>query len=291
EPPLPRESYREPADSLHLPRPTVTNNAHDVHQKYDEPKTEAEIASPLKSLTNSKGKLYFGSSFNNNSSNGVSEKPQNQQTRLLKNLMNFTPRLVRSPTLGELTRGDIITSSNRSFGVPNPRDTAASTRHKPDLAAQFHNSKNEPREKSLSEQNLSPSRRSTANFSQMVPSDANVEVPLKTGRGIGAGKCATPIPQRSTRIFSSRGPISLMQTSVNKDKNIVRTSELLNRLENNGSVRNVLKCKEENGTAVDNTYDLDVAENGDSFSSENTIENEAPVVTAYPDHPERDSLD
>ncbi|XP_069191181.1 proton channel OtopLc [Procambarus clarkii] len=279
----PRESYKEPADSIHLPRPTVSNRLLDVHQSYDEPKSDPEISSPLKNLANSQGKLYFGSGFRNIA--GVSEKPPNHQTGLLKNLMSFTPKLVRGPTLGELMRGDIITSSNRSSGVPNPGDPQASTSRNEAALLDKTSVKNAPQGKSFSEQNLSPSRRSTTNISQMVSRDPIVHIAPRAGRG--AGKPPTPIPQRSARIVSPRRPPSLMQTNINKDKNIVRTAEPLNRLDNNSCVRTVVENER-----VDHTYDLDVVlENGDSSSSEIIIENDAPSVKAYPDHPERDSLD
>lgn len=273
-----RESYGEPVDALHLPRPTISHRLQDDQQNYDDPKDDPD---DLRDISSSQGKLYFGSSFITH--NEALEKPSNQPTGVLNNLKNLTPKILRGPTLGEMLRGDIVTSSNRSFGVPNPRDPEASARYKkreyPVQRFDDFSAKDSVRGKSLSDQNLSQSQISTANINQIISNGLNNEAEQMLGRSAGLSvKPPTPIPQRSTRIINSRRPPSLKKININKERNVGRTAELQNRTENN-SFLIVPESVNENGICVEHTYDLDIIENGVSCSVEGSIENGSSTLT------------
>lgn len=278
-----RDSYREPRDALHLPRPTFSPRPVDddgdddddnEHEGYNEPRDErAPDASPLKARVNSQGRLYFGSSIRIH--NGAFEKQSNLAAA--NNLMSATPKLVRGPTLGELLhRGDAATSSSRSYGVPNPRDPDASQRFGPRAADAGDASALEaPRSRSFSEQNLSPSRRSTANVSQLSAKGLGSELGAPARARPVVGKPPTPVPQRSARIVNSRRQ-SFRQTNINREgRNSVRNNNQQSTTQN-GSLRNIPDAVNRNINHPEHTYDLDVVENGNSCSLSRTNENGKP---------------
>lgn len=126
---------------------------------------------------------------------------------------------------------------------------------------------------------MSPSRKSTANITQLVSTsglhtEAGPSGSNRLGRGSNVlGKPPTPMPQRSTRVVNSREqPPSLRQINLIQTRNFVRTPGSLNRTDN--AVKNVQnKNVSANASRLDHTYDLDVVENGDSCSSDASGEN------------------
>ncbi|XP_042873662.1 putative uncharacterized protein DDB_G0279653 [Penaeus japonicus] len=277
-----RDSYREPRDALHLPRPTFSPRPVDDdgddddndHEGYNEPRDERDPdPSPLKARVNSQGRLYFGSSIRIN--NGAFEKQSNISSA--NNLMNATPKLVRGPTLGELLhRGDVVTSSSRSYGIPNPRDPDVSQRFLQRQADGGDASTHDvPRSRSFSEQNLTPSRKSTANISQLNAKGLNNELGVPARARPVVGKPPTPVPQRSTRIVNSRRQ-SFRQTNISREgRNSVRNNNQQSTTQN-GSIRNIPDAVNRNINHPEHTYDLDVVENGNSCSLSRPNENGKP---------------
>ncbi|KAK7085071.1 hypothetical protein SK128_019609 [Halocaridina rubra] len=179
-------------------------------------------------ICNSSSSLNINSCNNNNSSsnNNNNNRDINSSSDINSNNNNNSSCNMLFKSLSNHNscekkgyRGDLVTSSARSMGGANPRDSEASMKRKqsPYQMGQFQDfrTRDTARGMSLSDQNLSLSRKSTANISQLSSKGLLKDgiVPLQPIRSKSdISKPPTPVPQRSSRLLNRPKQSSFKQS-------------------------------------------------------------------------------